>query len=88
MVVLFSVLVAGDAAGTTVSVRCSHAAKSAALAKMQMYFFMVGFVWSARTDKAEIACRWQIGPVGRDFATLAKKQAGAFAPLVRTALGI
>jgi hypothetical protein len=41
-VVLFSVLPPGDAAGVAVSVFCSHAAKSAALARMQMYFF-IGF---------------------------------------------
>jgi hypothetical protein len=39
-VVLFSVLVAGDPAGVTVSDFCSHAARSAALARMQMYFFI------------------------------------------------
>jgi hypothetical protein len=33
---------AGDAAaGAVVSVRCSQAAKSAALARMQMYFFII-----------------------------------------------
>ena len=38
-VVLFSVLLpAGEPAGATVSVFCSHAARSAALARMQMYF--------------------------------------------------
>jgi hypothetical protein len=31
---------AGEAAGTTVSDFCSHAARSAALARMQMYFFI------------------------------------------------
>ena len=43
MVVLFSVFFsAGEAAGVfTVSVFCSHAAKSAALAKMQNNFFIV-----------------------------------------------
>jgi hypothetical protein len=42
-VVLFSVLPPGDAAGVAVvSDFCSHAAKSAALARMQMYFF-IGF---------------------------------------------
>ena len=40
MVVLFSVDSAGDAAGATVSVFCSHATRSAALARMQMYFFI------------------------------------------------
>ncbi len=41
-VVLFSVLVpAGAPAGVTVSLFCSQAAKSAALARMQMYFFIV-----------------------------------------------
>ena len=39
-VVLFSVVSAGDAAGATVSVFCSQAASSAALARMQMYFFI------------------------------------------------
>jgi hypothetical protein len=38
-VVLFSG--AGEAAGAVVSVFCSQAAKSAALARMQMYFFIV-----------------------------------------------
>ena len=37
-VVLFSS--AGDAAGATVSVFCSHATSSAALARMQIYFFI------------------------------------------------
>jgi hypothetical protein len=41
-VVLFSVLFsAGEAAGAAVSVRCSQAAKRAALASMQMYFFIM-----------------------------------------------
>ena len=39
-VVLFSVVSAGDAAGATVSVFCSHATRSAALARMQIYFFI------------------------------------------------
>ena len=40
-VVLFSVFSAGEAAGAVVvSVRCSQAAKSAALARMQIYFFI------------------------------------------------
>ena len=39
-VVLFSVASAGDAAGVTVSVFCSHATRSAALARMQIYFFI------------------------------------------------
>jgi hypothetical protein len=39
-VVLFSVVSAGEAAGAAVSVFCSHAARSAALARMQMYFFI------------------------------------------------
>ena len=39
MVVLF-VSGAGEAAGATVSVFCSQAARSAALARMQMYFFI------------------------------------------------
>lgn len=43
IVVLCSVLVPGDepAAGATVSVFCSQAASSAALANKQMYFFIV-----------------------------------------------
>jgi hypothetical protein len=41
-VVAASVVSAGDAAGAAVSVFCSHATRSAALAKMQMYFF-IGF---------------------------------------------
>ncbi len=40
IVVLFSVVSAGDAAGAAVSVFCSHAARSAALARMQIYFFI------------------------------------------------
>ncbi len=40
IVVLFSVLLPGEAAGVTVSVLCSHEARSAALAMMQMYFFI------------------------------------------------
>jgi hypothetical protein len=39
-VVLFSVDSAGEAAGVTVSVFCSHATRSAALARMQIYFFI------------------------------------------------
>jgi hypothetical protein len=37
-VVLFST--AGEAAGATVSVFCSHATRRAALARMQIYFFI------------------------------------------------
>jgi hypothetical protein len=33
-------LSAGEAAGVTVSVFCSHAARSATLARMQIYFFI------------------------------------------------
>ncbi len=40
-VVVSGVVAAGLAAGSVVSVFCSHAARSAALARMQMYFFMV-----------------------------------------------
>ncbi len=40
MVVLFSV--PGEAAGVTTVSRRSHAVKSAALARMQMYFFIFG----------------------------------------------
>jgi hypothetical protein len=40
-VVLFSVVLsAGEAAGATVSVFCSHATRSAAPARMQIYFFI------------------------------------------------
>lgn len=39
-VVLFSVVSPGDAAGAAVSVFCSHAARRAALARMQIYFFI------------------------------------------------
>lgn len=43
IVVLLSAFAAGDApaAGATVSVFCSHAARSAALARIPMYFFIV-----------------------------------------------
>jgi hypothetical protein len=40
VVVVDSVVELGLAAGVTVSVFCSHAASSAAPAKMQMYFFI------------------------------------------------
>jgi hypothetical protein len=44
VVVVSAVAVAvGLAAGSVVSVFCSHAARSAALARMQMYFFIVIF---------------------------------------------
>lgn len=40
-VVLFSVVVSdGEAAGAVVSVFCSHATRSAAPARMQIYFFI------------------------------------------------
>jgi hypothetical protein len=39
-VVLFSVFFSAGAAGATVSVFCSHAPKSAALARMQINFFI------------------------------------------------
>jgi hypothetical protein len=41
IVVLFSVFFSAGAAGATVSVFCSHAPKSAALARMQISFFIV-----------------------------------------------
>ncbi len=45
IVVLFSVFSgAGEAAGAVVSVFCSQAAKSAALARMQMYFFIIFWI--------------------------------------------
>ena len=40
-VVVGGVVAVGLAAGSVVSVFCSHAARSAALARMQMYFFMI-----------------------------------------------
>ena len=40
-VVVGGLVAAGLAAGSVVSVFCSHAASSAALARMQMYFFIV-----------------------------------------------
>ena len=40
-VVVAGVVAAGLAAGSVVSVFCSHAARSAALARTQMYFFIV-----------------------------------------------
>lgn len=40
-VVLFSVLEPGDALGAVVSVFCSHATRSAAPARMQIYFFIM-----------------------------------------------
>jgi hypothetical protein len=41
VVVVSGVVAVGLAAGSVVSVFCSHAARSAALARMQMYFFIV-----------------------------------------------
>ena len=41
IVVLFSVFFSAGAAGATVSVFCSHAPRSAALARMQIIFFIV-----------------------------------------------
>jgi hypothetical protein len=40
-VVVGGLVASGLAAGSVVSVFCSHAARSAALARMQMYFFIV-----------------------------------------------
>jgi hypothetical protein len=40
-VVVGGLVATGVAAGSVVSVFCSHAARSAALARMQMYFFIV-----------------------------------------------
>jgi hypothetical protein len=40
-VVVGGLVAVGLAAGSVVSVFCSHAARSAALARMQMYFFIV-----------------------------------------------
>ncbi len=39
--VVGGLVAAGLAAGSVVSVFCSHAARSAALARIQMYFFIV-----------------------------------------------
>jgi hypothetical protein len=41
LVVVSSAVAAGLAAGSVVSVFCSHAASSAALARMQIYFFII-----------------------------------------------
>ena len=41
VVAVGGLVAAGLAAGSVVSVFCSHAARSAALARMQMYFFIV-----------------------------------------------
>jgi hypothetical protein len=41
VVVVGGLVAAGLAAGSVVSVFCSHAARSAAPARMQMYFFIV-----------------------------------------------
>jgi hypothetical protein len=46
-VVLFSVFEPGDPAGATVSDFCSHDTRSAALAMMQRYFFII--VWIGQT---------------------------------------
>ena len=57
IVVLFSVFFSAGAAGVTVSVFCSQAARSAAPARMQMYFFIfwMGFpLWV----KAESNRNW------------------------------
>jgi hypothetical protein len=40
-VVVAGVVAAGLAAGSVVSVFCSHAARRAALARMQIYFFII-----------------------------------------------
>jgi hypothetical protein len=44
-VVLLSVVSPGEAAGAAVSDFCSHATRSAALARMQIYFF-IGIGWT------------------------------------------
>jgi hypothetical protein len=41
VVAVGGLVAAGVAAGSVVSVFCSHAARSAALARMQIYFFIV-----------------------------------------------
>jgi hypothetical protein len=54
-----AVVGAGVAAGVTVSVFCSQAARRAALAKMQMYFFIVR---DAYCFNRSIAARVVFGP--------------------------
>ncbi len=51
IVVFVSVLVLGEASGVTVSVFCSQAARRAALARIEMYFFMI--LWVPLKDKVE-----------------------------------
>jgi hypothetical protein len=41
VVVVSEVVAVGLAAGSVVSVFCSHAARNAALARMQIYFFII-----------------------------------------------
>jgi hypothetical protein len=66
-VVLFSVLFsgAGEAAGAAVSVFCSQAARSAALARMQMYFFIM-----LRIDAPHIGLKAESGQ--GEFSVLLK----------------
>ncbi len=54
-----AVVGAGVVAGATVSVFCSHAARSAAPARIQMYFFIVG---EAYCFNRQIAARQIFGP--------------------------
>jgi hypothetical protein len=51
-VVAGAVVGAGVVTGVTVSVFCSHAARRAALARMQMYFFIVGAAYCFSTSMA------------------------------------
>lgn len=82
-VVLFSVLLPGDAAGVAVSVFCSHAAKSAALARMQMYFF-IGFGCSCptlgQTLNRRKACLRSCGSAGAWHPTRNQNAGSNFSP--------
>jgi hypothetical protein len=51
VVVVGGLVASGVAAGSVVSVFCSHAARSAAPARMQMYFFMKSHI--ALTEELE-----------------------------------
>ena len=63
-VVAGAVVGAGVAAGVTVSVFCSQAARSAAPARMQMYFFMVEEAYCCNRS---IAASVVFGPRGMLF---------------------
>ena len=66
-VVVAGAVAAGLAAGSVVSVFCSHAARRAALARMQMYFFIIivrerTFLYLINRSKA------LFGPIGIYFS--------------------